>query len=270
MEPCITVKMVGGYLTVSDKQSQIGIGSTKGTKRKHKRKTAESNARGVRRTKVALAQFLQNIKNTPLHHISVVMPREIVAQQHESRLFVSFIDQFVSTLKSQYPDGYFVKIFGFNVVGRLHIHLVGRFGLKCNRKQKQKELLKLWQSIVRSDKDSLLCITKYDSKGTLGYFTSPDKDDEFFIARKELADKRVWSVISKKNIVFHEKHSFNLTPIEYKKFKKILIKVMLEENIQIPSYITVTADKHNYCLNYLTKELLDRVLSKFKKWRSHQ
>lgn len=269
----VTVTIQGGVLKGTNKTSkQQKAAQKKAAKRKpkpHAKASYEERcmgalSRSVQRSKVGLAQAVGTIKNRPTYHVSIVLPERIDAD-FEHSVLKDCLDKLFKKVTRLYPGCYFVRFYGWTQDAGLHAHILMRFGKKNSRQRKERELRAIWADIVGSHDPELLKLTKFREEATIGYLTSPDVDEELFVVINRIHGGRVWSVINKRNIIWHEPIVLEFTAAEHKVFKRILRKLFLKYGL-LPSN-SEQLKKNSYCLNYLSPRLLRLAVRKFLTWR---
>ena len=269
-----TITMQGSTLVGTSKVTGVKkTGSKVRVKRKRKTQGREPYAeccqglisRGVRRSKNHFAHTLGSIKNRPTYHISLNMPCRVDPDM-EYAVLNSCLDDFFKRMVRLYPQAYFIRIYGWSPKAGLHAHVLARFGIKSSKQQKTRDVKKAWHKSVGSNLGHLVHMSKCSDGGTVGYLTSPKKDSEYRIAFQRAKGRRVWSIIGRKNIRSHKETVLVLTLAEHEVFKKILLKLLCKHGLVESNARQL--EKEDYCLNYLTSELLKEAFKKFNKWRA--
>lgn len=272
-ESTFTVTLQGSTLVGTSKVTGIKKTALKArAKRKRKTQDRESYAkrcqgllsRAVRRSKNRFAHTLSSIKNRPTYHISLNLPCRVDPDM-EYAVLSSCLGDFFKRMVRLYPQAYFIRIYGWSSKAGLHAHVLARFGKKSSKQQKTGDVTRIWAKCVGSSRKNLAHVSKYSAGGTVGYLTSPKKDDEFRIVFQRAEGRHVWSIIGRKNIRFHKKKVLTLTPVEHEAFKQILL-ILLRKHGLVESNAR-QIEKEDYCLNYLTPELLKEAYKKLNKWR---
>jgi hypothetical protein len=269
----ITVTSQGNILTATEKTPRAQRGARKQAAKRKPRPRGKAPygerhtgdlARAVRRSKVALAQTVGAIRNRPSSHISVILPKRVEVD-FELAVLNDCLKKFFNQITRLHPGCYFVRFYGWTPEAGLHAHILMRFGDKSPRHLKEREVRNAWSGIVGSYAPKLVEMTKFREGGSIGYLTAPKVDKELRVVIQRLNGGRVWSVINRKNIRWHEKFVLRLTPAEHEAFKSILRELFKKYALEESNSAQVR--KSSYCLNYLPPALLKEAIKKFRKGR---
>lgn len=270
----IKISRRGGVLITTDKltgKATPRVPTVKGTVKKTAMGAKGSGrkgtlARSYLRTKTALAQEFQTMKNQASCMISLLGP-EGIPPKFEIACMQWALAKFIPRVLRLFPNGHLIRVYGWAPGTGVHAHLAIRFGAGAQGKFKKTEhkLRDMWGEIIGSTDEAILKLTKPGKEALIGYLTSSEKNGEMRVLLHRLDGQRIWGVHGKKNIVRYAEEALFLTPDEWEKFKKILI--LLAEKAGLPESTIRQIHKINSCACFIPPKLLKKAFKKFRAWR---
>lgn len=257
----------GNVLKITDKINKKNIPSHIHSQEGLPEVSLVNPGRKIARMKVALAQKVQTIANKPPWLLSLTVDTKL-PKPFEHDCVNAKLKKFLPQVKKIFPKSYFIFVFGWSAKAGIHVHLLGRFEQKINRKKVSNLLHSIWGSLICSDKKKILKLTKPGPKAAIGYLTSCRKDNEYYRLMRLSNGGHLWGISSKDNITYCTSDEMTLSSEEWEVFKDILKQLIISN--KLPESNLTQLNKTNTCLNYLPHKIQKEAFSRFVTWREEK
>lgn len=206
----------------------------------------ENLIRARDRSKNTFIWAAQTIENEFLSAVDMVIPKQVLrrierqakkqddssfchlwSRVHKERFYyneqIRLLREFGKAVEKQYPDCFFIWIYGWSRKAELHMHLLGTFGVHSSHRKMETELLGIWLRILNMDKKTLdakvIHLKKYVEGACLGYLTKPWKNDEMLIMISKTGRKHCWGLIGRNNIQWAQRQERKVSDKETARFR---------------------------------------------------
>lgn len=177
---------------------------------------------------IRIMDFVLTIENTPKASVTFSIDGDDARRLSVETMKEKFT-QLRGVLRTEYGNAkgsYFICLYDWGHYTKLHMHVLGCFGLNRPQKQLEAELRKVWSRITGFKRKNQVKLVKYGTEGRhIKYMLTPKKNDSRLILLSKLESSHAWCTINPENIVRLPAKEFKFrSDSDWERFLRVLHK----------------------------------------------